>query len=248
MSDEIQDSKLIEGLAFGRSVDGNARVRDTDLADFLGYERPADIRELIGRHVDGEKLCGDGVIRTVRKNAGRGRPALEYWLTREQALFVVFKCDLPKANELTKTVIERFLAYERGAAVKDRIRLYLVSSPQEYQRLWEDEVIDALASVYRIDRDPTKGFPVWLCGIAGKLYDRIWSSEIAEDVRSRNPHANGIKFFQYLTPEARTMTLVELSFIRTMAMQSRDAAEFWSRVNNRYRGEPFQFALPLSTH
>ena len=58
------------------------RIRDLDLADKLGYERPHDIRELIRRF---DSLLG--VIRTVRKTSGErgGRPGVEFWLTEEQA-------------------------------------------------------------------------------------------------------------------------------------------------------------------
>lgn len=127
--------------------------------------------------------------------------------------------------------------------VQDRIRLYLVASPTEYRRLWEDEVIEALARLYRIARDPSKGFPVWLCGIAGKLYDRIWTSPVAAKVRDLDPHAKGVKYFQHLSEPARQMTLAELSFIRTIAEQCATREEFWARINQRYLGEPFQLSF-----
>lgn len=127
--------------------------------------------------------------------------------------------------------------------VQDRIRLYLVASPVEYQRLWEDEVIDALARLYQIERDPSKGFPVWLCGIAGKLYDCIWTSPVADKVRDLDPHSKGVKYFQHLSEPARQMTLAELSFIRTIAEQAASTDEFWARINQRYQGKPFQLSF-----
>ena len=129
------------------------------------------------------------------------------------------------------------------AVVNDRIRLYLVDSPVEYRRLWEDEVIDALAHLYRVPRDPKKGFPVYLCKIAGKLYDLIWTNPVADKVREKDPHAKGVKYFQHLSEPARQMTLHELSTIRTMAEQSASPEEFWARARQRYRGEAFQLSF-----
>lgn len=127
--------------------------------------------------------------------------------------------------------------------IKDRIRLYLVDSPTEYRKLWEDEVVESLAHLYRNERDRSKGFPVWLCGIAGKLYDRIWTSEVANKVREKEPHKKGIKYFQHLSEPARQMTLAELGFIRSMAETSMSPDEFWARVNQRYLGDPFQLSF-----
>lgn len=94
--------------------DDEPRVRDTDLAIFLGFAQPAQIRELISRH--SEAL---GVIRTVRKTSGPqgGRPAVERWLTQEQCCYLAVKSETPRAIALTKEIIAVFMKARRGGDV-----------------------------------------------------------------------------------------------------------------------------------
>lgn len=55
------------------------RILDVDLAERLGYKRPSDIRELIGR-LSREGILNDSeLLRTVRESSGR--PAHCVWLT-----------------------------------------------------------------------------------------------------------------------------------------------------------------------
>ncbi|MEY5060559.1 MAG: hypothetical protein RIS45_480, partial [Planctomycetota bacterium] len=64
-------------LAFSTEwPDGKPRVLDLAYADWLGYERTHDIRELIGRMKSRSRLPGV-VFRTVRKTTG-GRPGREF--------------------------------------------------------------------------------------------------------------------------------------------------------------------------
>ena len=65
-------------------------VRDLDVAAWLGYERPHDIRELINRH--GPAL-GE-VFRTVRKTSeAGGRPGMDNYLTERQVLILIAKSE-----------------------------------------------------------------------------------------------------------------------------------------------------------
>lgn len=85
-------------------------VRDLDLASWLGYERPHEIRRLIERHAD--EL---GFFVTVTKNPdGRGRPGTDNYLTQEQALYLIAKSETAKAVALLKVVINVFLAATNG--------------------------------------------------------------------------------------------------------------------------------------
>jgi hypothetical protein len=89
------------------------RIRDIDLALALGYGRPTDIRELIGRNR--AELEDYGIIRAIRINTGeRGRPATEYWLTEDQALCICLKAETEKADDVRKLLIGVFRAYKRG--------------------------------------------------------------------------------------------------------------------------------------
>lgn len=88
------------------------RVRDIDLAERLGYERPRKIRDLI------ERLCREGKLNDseLRPVVGRsgGRPAKEFWLTEAQALKVVAKSETAKADALLDEVIRVFILARKG--------------------------------------------------------------------------------------------------------------------------------------
>lgn len=95
------------------TISGEPRILDIRLAEALGYERPADIRPMIERHVEALERLG-GIIRTVRKNVGRGRPANECWLTKRQAIYIAAKSETDRAVEITIQVVEVFDAVTSG--------------------------------------------------------------------------------------------------------------------------------------
>ncbi len=92
--------------------DDEPRIRDLELAERLGYERPRKIRDLIRRLVNDGKLNGVEVRPTVGQTPGR--PTEEHWLTEAQALKVVAKSDTEKADALLDEVIKVFVLARRG--------------------------------------------------------------------------------------------------------------------------------------
>jgi phage antirepressor YoqD-like protein len=96
-------------------VEGEARIRDIDLGERLGFERPADIRKLIERHR--ENLNKISILATVAQiHQGAGRPSKAYYLNRKQAIFITAKSETAEATDITIEIIDRFDAYERGMA------------------------------------------------------------------------------------------------------------------------------------
>lgn len=87
--------------------DHRPRVRDLDLAAWLGFERPRNIRNLVKRMVAEGKLRGVEVCSTVKQTPG-GRPGQEFHLTREQALLVATQSETPRAWELTELMVQVF--------------------------------------------------------------------------------------------------------------------------------------------
>jgi hypothetical protein len=92
----------VDGFLLQSDGDGEPRIRDIDLAERLGYDRPRKIRDLIGRMIE----TGEILDVHVRPTVGRipeslenapGRPATEYWLDEEQTLLVCMRSDAPKA-------------------------------------------------------------------------------------------------------------------------------------------------------
>lgn len=97
-------------------VEGELRILDTDLATRLGFADPRMVRKLIVRH--GGALRALGVISMVEITSGAkgGRPGTAYYLNRKQAIFITAKSETAAATDITIEIIERFDAYERGAA------------------------------------------------------------------------------------------------------------------------------------
>lgn len=116
------------------SVEGEPRIRDLDLAESLGFERPRKIREIISRYR--ANLLKFGICPTVGQiHEGAGRPATEYWLNKQQALFITTKSDASIAIEMTVELIRRFDAYERGAVQQSNDTMALLNDPKTLRGL-----------------------------------------------------------------------------------------------------------------
>lgn len=95
-------------------LDDEPRVRDLDLAERLGFDRPRKIRELIVRYR--EEIKAFGICPTVGQNhaGGRGRPTTEYYLNEEQALLISTVSNAPAAPIVRRALIKTFVALRRG--------------------------------------------------------------------------------------------------------------------------------------
>lgn len=112
------NSITINGWALDASTD-EPRIRDVDLAERLGFAQPRDVRKLIRRYEKSGDLSGVSMRATVarieiRPGVFRNDTVNEYWLTEADALFVVTKSETPRANAITREVIDVFLAWRRG--------------------------------------------------------------------------------------------------------------------------------------
>lgn len=101
-------------VAWEQSKD-EPRIRDIDLAERLGYERPEAIRDLIKRLIRDGKLNDNEVFRVVRKTSELGgRPPTEFWLTEAQALKVIAKSEAAMADPILDDMIRVYMAVRRG--------------------------------------------------------------------------------------------------------------------------------------
>lgn len=96
--------------------DDAPRVRDVELADRLGFERPRVIRELIARNRAeiesfGAVPCGANLVTSGK---GRVTEVQEYHLNEEQALLVAVLSKAPRAAEVRHALITTYTAYRRG--------------------------------------------------------------------------------------------------------------------------------------
>lgn len=96
-------------------VNGEPTVKDTDLAERLGFERPRAIRQLIERMVKN----GNFGVATPHGNLEKTSQfspveSIVYELNEKQALKVISKSETKKADEIMDEVIDVFLAFRHG--------------------------------------------------------------------------------------------------------------------------------------
>jgi len=103
-----------EGVSYPLSMRGEEPlVRDLDLAMWLGFDRPRDIRKLIERHLPslGEVSRHRGA---KPPSPSGGRPEEGYLLTEAQALYLIAKSETAKAHQVLVSMIAVFIQVRRG--------------------------------------------------------------------------------------------------------------------------------------
>ncbi|MCP5196995.1 MAG: hypothetical protein H6974_09450 [Gammaproteobacteria bacterium] len=94
-------------------INGEPRIRDLDLAERLGFERSAKIRDMIRRNE--KKLLNFGILPTVGKiHEGAGRPTAEFYLNQKQAIFICMKSETDRAFDVQVEIVRVFDAYLNG--------------------------------------------------------------------------------------------------------------------------------------
>lgn len=92
-------------------------IRDLDLAERLGFDRPRKVRDLIRRIWPENKRphVRPTVERTSMPRGGEREKATdEFWLTEAEALKVVMRAETAKASEMQDVMIAVFRAAMRG--------------------------------------------------------------------------------------------------------------------------------------
>ena len=103
-------------------------LKDLDLGEWLGFNRPRKIRELIDRYRP--SLGEVSPYRGAKPSSPTGgRPEEGYLLTEEQALFIAAKSDTPKATAVLKMIVRVFMAVMRGEAPAPRIAPLALPAP-----------------------------------------------------------------------------------------------------------------------
>lgn len=110
----ITRTEAVDGwtLGFAGETD-EPRIRDVELGERLGFDRPRDVRKLVARVAKSPTFGAVEVCATVARTSG-GRPGSEFWLTEAQALKVIAKCETEKADTILDEVIAVYLAWRRG--------------------------------------------------------------------------------------------------------------------------------------
>ncbi len=104
----------VNNLPFAVTVlDDEPRIRDLDLAERLGFDRPRKIRELVTRYKD--EIETFGTCPTLGRVA-RGNAVSEHYLNEEQALLIATVSNAPAAPRVRRALITTFVALRRGQA------------------------------------------------------------------------------------------------------------------------------------
>lgn len=94
-------------------VNGEPTVRDTALAEKLGYSETRAIRKLIKRMIDSGSF-GCGTPCPTYEKIANGNQVEVFYLTEKQALKVIAKSETKIADAIMDEVIDVFLAYRKG--------------------------------------------------------------------------------------------------------------------------------------
>lgn len=92
-------------------IEGEPRVRDLDLAEKLGFERPRAIRQIIKRNE--AKLLKLGGCHTVERLV-EGNLTNEFYLNQKQAIFICMKSETEQAFDVQIEIVHVFDAYLTG--------------------------------------------------------------------------------------------------------------------------------------
>ncbi len=112
-----------------RFEDGEYRVRDLDLAERLGFERPRDVRKLIERNRDELERYGR-CASVAHRPPGGGPIATEHWLNEPQAVLICIKADTLRSEDVRQEVITVFIACRHGQIAPASPNIELILAEQ----------------------------------------------------------------------------------------------------------------------
>lgn len=111
-------ARLPEGLALPfstASADGAPRVRDVDFGRWVGFKDPRMVRKLVHSMVRTKKLSRSEIMYALERSDDTGRTAKVGYFTQLQALLIATQSGTPRAWELTRFMVQVFLAVMNAA-------------------------------------------------------------------------------------------------------------------------------------
>lgn len=136
-----------------------------------------------------------------------------------------------------------YQAVRASHALRRLMDRLLLKEAAPWAMMWTPEVVGALCKVFRAPYDG-KGFPKWLAGVAGEVYDIVLGAEVHGEVRRLNPdRPDRDKHHQFFQDELRTIAREDLLMVKAIADQSASKSDFWQRLRRHYHGTSLQ--LPL---
>lgn len=216
------------------------RVRDVDLGRRLGMVQPLDIRRTIEGHAD--FLSRIGVLARRAKTSGKlgGRPAIEYWLNRDQALYVTSLSETELGKETHLKLIEAFSAFER--MLEERLPPFLRAEFGPWTKAWKNELMIELCELR--GEIFTGRHPRWCARINSTIYECLLGKELYALLKAQNPKpSKGHNHHQFITPEYREAFDKQLGVVTALAATSGSLADLEGTLRLLYQRKPMQ--LPL---
>ncbi len=251
----------VDGLALERDGgDGEFRIRDVELAERLGYDRPRKIRELIKSMIDTGELPGllpRPAVGRGRNQHGETRAQVvvdEYWLDRIEALLVVMRCDAPNAIPMRRVIADVFhkvlLQFEESKTALRRLpshieRWFLSPTALDFQSLWPDSLVRELERLHGREWGGGR-HPHHMKSTYPAIYKLLMSSPIAAKMMANNPDRDRLRHHQFISPDARPFVVAQLGIVESIARGSADKVDFWGRMEREYASGLLQLQLVAS--
>jgi len=222
------------------------RVRDIDVGESLGMAQPRDIRRTIEKYADDLKDFGELRVwrahraRETRSRGGHKGGVNEYWLNKDQAVFVAGRSDTELGRKTYKLLVKAFGVFER--MVFERIPPLLRAEFAPWSKTWQDDLMKELCALK--GEIFTGKHPRWGARPNSVIYECLLGKEVYAQLKAQNPKpSRGHNHHQMITPEYRDAFEKQLGIVTALAATSTSLADLESRLRWLYQKKPLQ--LPL---
>jgi hypothetical protein len=233
--------------------DGQNRVRDIDLGEWLELKKPRGIRNEI------KKLLDDGILNDKNLNdfnvvpveadievgsSGGHKTVTEYWLTEEAALFVVARSNQPKGVLALKALIIVFSEFRKANKNASRLLELIFRDtpiPNHEKRLFRPLAIQ-LSKFMDNEWDGIGKPPIWIMSIASLIYR--WAFPVDGEQlkrRSLNVSPGGTSVdYDWLTDAGEQSLIDVLNVCEILASASQSYLQWRGLMENRYEEKALQ--------
>ena len=146
-------------------------------------------------------------------------------------------------------LIDEATGYQKTRGERDlarRFDRYLRLEPGKWEMRFTPELVRALAPLYGVPY--TRGsYPRALQTPFHLIYEMVFGTEVATEMRKRNPTPETFCHHQVLKDPGQAMLSDELAVVTLLASQARTKEDFWARMRHKYLGEPLQYAFDTDT-
>lgn len=221
------------------------RVRDIDLGARLGLAQPRDIRGTIKANADFLNIFGFIARRAQNHQGGKGRPATEYWLNRNQALYIATRSDTEIGKRTTALLVQAFDAFEK--MLLERLPPFLRAEFGSWQKVWHNELMVELCKLR--GELFTGRHPRWCARMNSIIYECLLGKELYAELKARNPKpSKGHNHHQLIDAAYRAAFDKQLANVMLLAESACSLEDLEGRLRLVYQKKPMQLPLWAAQH